>query len=171
MGNWLDEYEAQEKRRKEEERIKNAEEQRQSKIAKEQREMERSELRKITDPIFAMFETHIARANQNGFYMTMRTFGIEPGGRIYRHEQDNRGFIRKDYAIRRVGIYVNSNGFTLYFAEGDIKLPCVHEGIAIDEQIYGMNRHTPDRSEEHTSELQSHLQISYAVFCLKKKKK
>ena len=25
------------------------------------------------------------------------------------------------------------------------------------------------RSEEHTSELQSHLQISYAVFCLKKK--
>ena len=26
-----------------------------------------------------------------------------------------------------------------------------------------------DRSEEHTSELQSHLQISYAVFCLKKK--
>ena len=24
------------------------------------------------------------------------------------------------------------------------------------------------RSEEHTSELQSHLQISYAVFCLKK---
>ena len=28
-----------------------------------------------------------------------------------------------------------------------------------------------DRSEEHTSELQSHVRISYAVFCLKKKKK
>ena len=27
------------------------------------------------------------------------------------------------------------------------------------------------RSEEHTSELQSRLGISYAVFCLKKKKK
>ena len=26
-----------------------------------------------------------------------------------------------------------------------------------------------DRSEEHTSELQSHSFISYAVFCLKKK--
>src|SRR6056300_724601 len=26
------------------------------------------------------------------------------------------------------------------------------------------------RSEEHTSELQSHSEISYAVFCLKKKK-
>src|ERR1051326_9588797 len=28
-----------------------------------------------------------------------------------------------------------------------------------------------ERSEEHTSELQSHSFISYAVFCLKKKKK
>ena len=27
------------------------------------------------------------------------------------------------------------------------------------------------RSEEHTSELQSHVRISYAVFCLKKKNK
>src|SRR3546814_3867501 len=29
----------------------------------------------------------------------------------------------------------------------------------------------PFRSEEHTSELQSLMRISYAVFCLKKKKK
>src|SRR3546814_7152195 len=31
--------------------------------------------------------------------------------------------------------------------------------------------HLIDRSEEHTSELQSLMRISYAVFCLKKKKK
>src|SRR3546814_946547 len=31
-------------------------------------------------------------------------------------------------------------------------------------------RHRPPRSEEHTSELQSLMRISYAVFCLKKKK-
>src|SRR3546814_5230055 len=30
--------------------------------------------------------------------------------------------------------------------------------------------HRPCRSEEHTSELQSLMRISYAVFCLKKKK-
>src|SRR3546814_3013009 len=30
--------------------------------------------------------------------------------------------------------------------------------------------HDTDRSEEHTSELQSLMRISYAVFCLKKKK-
>src|SRR3546814_6721500 len=29
---------------------------------------------------------------------------------------------------------------------------------------------SPSRSEEHTSELQSLMRISYAVFCLKKKK-
>src|SRR3546814_9226741 len=31
--------------------------------------------------------------------------------------------------------------------------------------------HSNERSEEHTSELQSLMRISYAVFCLKKKKK
>src|SRR3546814_6493306 len=31
--------------------------------------------------------------------------------------------------------------------------------------------HSEARSEEHTSELQSLMRISYAVFCLKKKKK
>src|SRR3546814_2903610 len=37
----------------------------------------------------------------------------------------------------------------------------------------GKSRHHSDggRSEEHTSELQSLMRISYAVFCLKKKKK
>src|SRR3546814_2618243 len=32
------------------------------------------------------------------------------------------------------------------------------------------DRQFPKRSEEHTSELQSLMRISYAVFCLKKKK-
>src|SRR3546814_2320145 len=34
----------------------------------------------------------------------------------------------------------------------------------------GRRRTAGDRSEEHTSELQSLMRISYAVFCLKKKK-
>src|SRR3546814_4443290 len=33
-----------------------------------------------------------------------------------------------------------------------------------------IGRVLPERSEEHTSELQSLMRISYAVFCLKKKK-
>src|SRR3546814_3693336 len=35
---------------------------------------------------------------------------------------------------------------------------------------YGCRNDQPERSEEHTSELQSLMRISYAVFCLKKKK-
>src|SRR3546814_6643690 len=39
-------------------------------------------------------------------------------------------------------------------------------------QLVGRGRQLLDkRSEEHTSELQSLMRISYAVFCLKKKKK
>src|SRR3546814_1276079 len=38
---------------------------------------------------------------------------------------------------------------------------------AVDQMIAAPHR----RSEEHTSELQSLMRISYAVFCLKKKKK
>src|SRR3546814_6619059 len=40
-----------------------------------------------------------------------------------------------------------------------------------DREIAGSGRVTDPRSEEHTSELQSLMRISYAVFCLKKKKK
>src|SRR3546814_4810569 len=37
-------------------------------------------------------------------------------------------------------------------------------------RIGGLADRQPPRSEEHTSELQSLMRISYAVFCLKKKK-
>src|SRR5213080_5365800 len=42
------------------------------------------------------------------------------------------------------------------------------EPVALRERV-PVRKHF--RSEEHTSELQSHSGISYAVFCLKKKKK
>src|SRR3546814_9648386 len=47
---------------------------------------------------------------------------------------------------------------------------------AADVAFYAAQRHPiadfhRPRSEEHTSELQSLMRISYAVFCLKKKKK
>src|SRR3546814_2317529 len=38
------------------------------------------------------------------------------------------------------------------------------------QQIEAVGNVLPQRSEEHTSELQSLMRISYAVFCLKKKK-
>src|SRR3546814_7053665 len=49
-------------------------------------------------------------------------------------------------------------------------------GSSILDRVITMNEFYPlnrifVRSEEHTSELQSLMRISYAVFCLKKKKK
>src|SRR3546814_8588102 len=41
----------------------------------------------------------------------------------------------------------------------------------VDRIVEGDAAHAHERSEEHTSELQSLMRISYAVFCLKKKKK
>src|SRR3546814_1693894 len=38
------------------------------------------------------------------------------------------------------------------------------------ERLHCTNQLSSSRSEEHTSELQSLMRISYAVFCLKKKK-
>src|SRR3546814_6321685 len=46
-------------------------------------------------------------------------------------------------------------------SSGVVRIPCPPE----------MARSRGKRSEEHTSELQSLMRISYAVFCLKKKKK
>src|SRR3546814_2524062 len=45
--------------------------------------------------------------------------------------------------------------------------PC--RGPAFSTGARLLRREPPDRSEEHTSELQSLMRISYAVFCLKQK--
>src|SRR3546814_7845855 len=45
------------------------------------------------------------------------------------------------------------------------------EGNGSRRHIRRPRRELRERSEEHTSELQSLMRISYAVFCLKKKKK
>src|SRR3546814_8635338 len=54
-------------------------------------------------------------------------------------------------------------------AEADPRsgLPCLR---AQDHRAAGREHRGAHRSEEHTSELQSLMRISYAVFCLKKKK-
>src|SRR3546814_5553066 len=50
------------------------------------------------------------------------------------------------------------------FQEVD-QMPMFREMVCYQEEV------RDPRSEEHTSELQSLMRISYAVFCLKKKKK
>src|SRR3546814_2204914 len=61
---------------------------------------------------------------------------------------------------------------------GRIQLAAPRQAVDVDAQgvlaqaFFGARRLEHDgRSEEHTSELQSLMRSSYAVFCLKKKKK
>src|SRR3546814_2068043 len=57
-------------------------------------------------------------------------------------------------------------------ADGFLKPEADREarGARKDRQRGKVDAEQVDRSEEHTSELQSLMRISYAVFCLKKKK-
>src|SRR3546814_3573217 len=48
---------------------------------------------------------------------------------------------------------------------------CHHVRLRVAEAVAMARRDQRVRSEEHTSELQSLMRISYAVFCLKKKNK
>src|SRR3546814_4016061 len=59
-------------------------------------------------------------------------------------------------------------------ARGDIEIAAARDagGEDVKAPVMILDRRRKDaRSEEHTSELQSLMRISYAVFCLTKKKK
>src|SRR6056300_2035991 len=65
-------------------------------------------------------------------------------------------------------IYTNLNTHSLHDALPICRTPSGTQ-LCLDNLYGAASRFC--RSEEHTSELQSHSEISYAVFCLKKKKK
>src|SRR3546814_7164494 len=82
--------------------------------------------------------------------------------------------------IVHTGQHYDANMSAVFFNELSIPEPQHHLGIggglhgamtgrqleAIEQVLVS---EAPDRSEEHTSELQSLMRISYAVFCLNKK--
>src|SRR3546814_4271904 len=59
-----------------------------------------------------------------------------------------------------VDIYASTQGRDLGAVAGDVQ-----------NAVAALKKDLPKRSEEHTSEFQSLMRISYAVFCLKKKTK
>src|SRR3546814_3912592 len=79
-------------------------------------------------------------------------------------------------------LHDNEQAIALYRQLGFAQIPvyCIKTRNSINQKLYigpepdgDLNIYARifiDRSEEHTSELQSLMRISYAVFCLKKKK-
>src|SRR3546814_10110667 len=55
-------------------------------------------------------------------------------------------------------------------AAGDVHMATRRQRV-LQDTVTAIRHGLPLRSEEHTSELQSLMRISYAVFCLKQKKK
>ena len=73
-----------------------------------------------------------------------------------------------EYADSRwqdIYLHLKKSGFDVY-SPGVKTGDCTKEYIVVKND--GSSKLPNFRSEEHTSELQSHLQIQYAVFCLKK---
>src|SRR3546814_2159276 len=68
--------------------------------------------------------------------------------------------------------FANSKKFAVPYSEGlDSRAVSALSGTEDDALCVRVsNNRQKRRSEEHTSELQSLMRISYAVFCLKKKK-
>src|SRR3546814_3160083 len=86
-----------------------------------------------------------------GLYVVAAVFGLGYSGIIPCYSITVRELLPADEVGRRTAIVI-------FF--GAI-------GMALGGWLGGF---VYDRSEEHTSELQSLMRISYAVFCLKKKK-
>src|SRR3546814_9786517 len=71
-----------------------------------------------------------------------------------------------DYVI---GMDTQMNTRGIAFTGLDLYI-CGIVGLVVTGGIIWITEYYTGRSEEHTSELQSLMRISYAVFCLKKKK-
>src|SRR3546814_1887322 len=118
-------------------------------------------------------------------YSAAREYGLKPGHaqltRFFRDQIDAALF---DGCDAQPEIW---NGFQRLCLADDVESkvtlpdvarlggPFARAVIEQQDDVAFLNAHHGDevmgRSEEHTSELQSLMRISYAVFCLKKKKK
>src|SRR3546814_8172566 len=88
-----------------------------------------------------------------------------------------KGITQYAPAYGGMGTITDDTQMTLFTAEGLIrgwvrgcfKGITTYSGVTAHAYLRWLQTQGESRSEEHTSELQSLMRISYAVFCLKKK--
>src|SRR3546814_5560924 len=98
--------------------------------------------------------------------LTLSVTLTDPSGNVGNPETDN---VTKTVNYRTA---INTSAGTSTFTESSDGTPTstiIDNGITILDPDNSTLASTTVRSEEHTSELQSLMRISYAVFCLKKK--
>src|SRR3546814_2019447 len=93
--------------------------------------------------------------------------GFQPELQISAFMHDNRefGVLSQQLTGRRAEIA----GYVQDLAHGMDAIAAGTSHIRMRHPAFGAKASIVSRSEEHTSELQSLMRISYAVFCLKKK--
>src|SRR3546814_4942145 len=108
-----------------------------------------------------------------------RSGGDGWGGGVRRYGAADLRRLRFIRAAQGAGFTLDEIGDLLALGESDdrprVRALARQRIAALDEKIAQMTQTRAalarlERSEEHTSELQSLMRISYAVFCLKKKK-
>src|SRR3546814_9426807 len=90
----------------------------------------------------------------------MQTVSVSVGGRAV------CDFVREAQARVNREITMPKGTYAVFAGESEARSQSLHDLL-----VYGAMAGVGIRSEEHTSELQSLMRLSYAVFCLNKKKK
>src|SRR3546814_2357488 len=101
----------------------------------------------------------------------MRATDIGGGLPVFRCRQ----YSHRNAAASMTGVFQLFLASAADFTSRCTGFPGVSASRSADSRVMRASRRSPlqsspTRSEEHTSELQSLMRISYAVFCLKKKK-
>src|SRR3546814_5145595 len=86
-----------------------------------------------------------------------------------RREPNAKSSLHKAHLAPDAGL--QAPGASLSFAQGSHDFESLDRGIGRGDRFETAHRLDQYRSEEQTSELQSLMRHSYAVFCLKKKTK
>src|SRR3546814_2543642 len=126
--------------------------------------------------LMALYDDEAAQQLHVGLDMRDHLQSVLPAEievRFAGHEQPLRG---ARHELRKVPLLAAHPGRPPAHLLGYCLYRCIvrsrhdHGRVRLDGNLQGLTV-APHRTEEHTSELQSLMRISYAVFCLEKKKK
>src|SRR3546814_6106257 len=133
----------------------------------------------LSGPLDSMpSERQMRTANLSSCAELVRQYGADPRSIREQHGIDPRALRDPDFYIdckSLVDVFeycsttFNDSLFGLRLAQ--LQEPDVYGCVTALCRAAATMREALERSEEHTSELQSLMRISYAVFCLNKKKK